>query len=67
MGGGGSGMGVGAVGGAADLPPLGAGVGAGAAGLLPAAGGLEDLDVALRDCVRISFKARQAAYVEEVR
>lgn len=48
-----------------DLP--GSGVGAGAAGLLPAAGGLEDLDVALRDCVRISFKARQAAYMEEVR
>ena len=43
----------------------GFGVGAGAAGL-PAALGLEDLDVALRDCVKSSFQARQSAYMDEV-
>ena len=43
----------------------GFGVGAGAAGL-PTALGLEDLDVALRDCVKSSFQARQSAYMDEV-
>jgi hypothetical protein len=42
------------------------GVGAGAAGL-PAAWGLEDLDVALRECVKNSFHARHVAYMDEVR
>ena len=41
-------------------------MGAGSTGLLPAALGLEDLDVALRECVKASFHARQAAYMEEV-
>ncbi|GAX77382.1 hypothetical protein CEUSTIGMA_g4828.t1 [Chlamydomonas eustigma] len=44
----------------------GMGVGAGAAGL-PAAWGLEDLDVALRECVKNSFHARHVAYMDEAR
>ena len=50
----------------ADSRTPGIGVGAGAAGL-PSALGLEDLDLALRDSVRLSFQARQTAYVDEVR
>ena len=50
----------------ADNRSPGIGVGAGAAGL-PSALGLEDLDLALRDSVRLSFQARQTAYVDEVR
>ena len=50
----------------ADSRTPGFGVGAGAAGL-PSALGLEDLDLALRDSVRLSFQARQTAYVDEVR
>ncbi len=37
---------------------------------VPAAGGpqgLEEFDAALRECVRATFEARQAAYVEKVR
>ena len=44
----------------------GGGVGAGAAGL-PLAMGLEDLDLALRDCVKSSFQSRLSCYMDEVR
>ena len=44
----------------------GGGVGAGAAGL-PLAMGLEDLDLALRDCVKASFQSRLTCYMDEVR